>query len=194
MPSDRLTRSPDLMCRDDSALLVIDLQQRLLTAQPNAARIVWNTRRLIDGAKALGVRTAVTEQVPEKLGPTAAELAERLPPPIAKQAFSAGVCEELLGEWHGAGVRHVVLAGIETHVCVAQTALDLLSAGFQPRIAVDAVGSRFAIDHETAVRRLDASGVSLTTAEAALFELCETAEDPAFRDISALAKETLPEG
>lgn len=192
MPSERLTRSPELMCRDDSALLVIDVQQRLLGAQPDARRIVWNTRRLIDGAKALGVRVAVTEQVPEKLGPTAAELAERLPSPIAKQAFSAGECESLLGEWHEAGVRHVLLAGIETHVCVAQTALDLLAAGFQPRVAVDAVGSRFAIDHETALRRLDSSAVGLTTTEAALFELCETATDEAFRTISALAKETCP--
>lgn len=192
MPSERLTRSPDLMCRDDTALLVIDLQERLMAAQPNAEPIVWNTRRLIDGAASLGMLVCVTEQVPEKLGPTIPELAERLPEPFTKTAFSAAACEELFNAWREAGVRHVVIAGIETHVCVAQTALDLVAAGFEPKVAVDAVGSRFAIDHETALRRLDSAGVGLTTTEAALFEWCETADDPAFKAISALAKESGP--
>lgn len=190
MPSERTSRSPLLMSRDETALLVIDVQERLLTAQPNGPTIVWNTRRLLEGANALGVATAVTEQVPAKLGPTVAELAERLPEPITKQDFSAGACNELITELRDAGVRHVVLAGIETHVCVAQTALDLLSAGFEPVLAVDAVGSRFKIDHATALRRLEASAITLTTTEAVLFEWCETAADPAFKAISSLAKET----
>lgn len=192
MPSDRLTRSPALVCRDDSALLVVDVQERLLTAQPDAERIVWNTRRLIDGATALGVAVCVTEQVPEKLGPTVAQLAERLPDPFTKTAFSAAACDTLFDAWRGAGVRHVILAGIETHVCVAQTAFDLLAEGFEPLVAVDAVGSRFETDHRVALRRMESAAVGLTTTEAILFEWCETADDPAFRTISALAKETLP--
>ena len=194
MPAERLPRSPLLMNRGDSALLVVDVQQRLLAAQPDAGRVVWNTRRLLDGAKALGVPAQATEQVPEKLGPTVEALAERLPSPHAKRAFSSAACQELLDAWRDADVRHVALAGIETHVCIAQTALDLLAEGFEPCVVVDAVGSRFAIDHETALRRLDASGVTLTTTEAVLFEWCETAADPAFRAISALAKETPPDG
>ncbi len=193
MPSQRTSRSPLLMSRDETALVVIDVQARLLTAQPAGPTIVWNTRRLLDGAKALGITAAVTEQVPEKLGATVSELAERLPEPIAKQDFSAGACEGLVTELREAGARHVVLVGIETHVCVAQTAMDLLSAGFEPLVPVDAVGSRFAIDHETSLRRLEGSGVTLTTTEAVLFEWCETAADPAFKAISALAKETAPD-
>lgn len=193
MPSERTSRSPLLMSRDETALLVVDVQERLLTAQPNGTTIVWNTRRLTEGAKALGVATAVTEQVPEKLGPTVAELAERLPEPITKRDFSAGACNELITELRDARVRHVVLAGIETHVCVAQTALDLLSAGFEPVLAVDAVCSRFEIDHATALRRLEASAITLTTTEAVLFEWCESAADPAFKAISSLAKETRPQ-
>lgn len=192
MPSLRLSRSPSLMSRDESALLVIDLQERLLAAQPDAARIVWNTRRLIDGAQTLGVVVASTEQVPDKLGATTGELAERLPQPIAKQDFSAGVCEELLAGWRDAGVRHVVLAGIESHVCVAQTAMDLVAAGFEPQVAVDAIGSRYEIDHQTALRRFESQAVTLTTTEAVLFEWCESAADPAFKAISALAKEAEP--
>lgn len=189
---ERLARSPLLMDRVESALLVVDIQERLLPVQPEGPRIVWNARRLIDGAKALGVRTAVTEHVPEKMGPTAPELAERLPTPHKKAAFSSAACEELILGWYDAGVRHVVLVGFETHVCIAQTALDLLSAGFEPKVVVDAVGSRFTIDYKTALRRLDASGVTLVTTEAVLCEWCETSADPAFRTISALTKEKQP--
>ncbi|MEO0530397.1 MAG: isochorismatase family protein [Planctomycetota bacterium] len=193
MPSERLTRSPLLMSRADVGLLVIDLQERLLAAQPHAARIVANTRRLIDAAKALEVAVAMTEQVSDKLGPTVAELAERLPAARSKSVFSAAACEEITNAWHEAGIRQVLLAGIETHVCVAQTAMDLLSDGFEVFVAVDAVGSRFAIDHETALGRMESASVTLTTTEAAMFEWCETADDAAFKAISALAKEVMPE-
>lgn len=181
------------MSREETALLVIDLQDRLLAAQPEGARVVWNTRRLVDGAGALGLSVAATEQVPEKLGPTTAELAERLPDRLSKTCFSSAWSGRLLEDWRAAGVRHVVVAGIETHVCVAQTVLDLIAEGFEPKIVVDAVGSRYAIDHETALGRLEASGALLTTTEAALFEWCADAADPAFKAISALAKETAPE-
>lgn len=192
MPSERVSRSPLLMAPTDSALLIVDAQARLLAVQPDSERIVWNAGRLADAAKAFGVRVDATEQVPEKLGPTAPELAEKLPAAIAKGDFSAGACQALLDGWDTAGVRSVVLAGIETHVCIAQTALDLLSAGFEPRVVVDAVGSRFAIDHEVALRRLEANAVTLTTTEAVLFEWCETAEHPAFREISKLVKDEGP--
>ncbi|MEQ8848438.1 isochorismatase family protein [Botrimarina sp.] len=192
MPSSRVSRSPLLMSPDESALLVVDLQERLLAAQGDAERIVWNARRLAQAAAALGVRRAATEQAPEKLGPTVAPLAELLPPRLPKADFSAGACVDLLEEWSREGVRSVVLAGIETHVCIAQTALDLLSAGFEPHVAVDAVGSRFAVDHQTALRRLEGSAVTLTTTEATLFEWCESSANPAFREISKLAKEGGP--
>lgn len=192
MPPERLTRSPQLMDRAETALLVVDLQERLVKVQRDAQQIVWNARRLLEGAQALGVVVAATEQAPAKLGPTVAELAAHLPPPHAKEAFSAAACEGLIGEWYDAGIRHVVLVGIETHVCVAQTALDLVAGGFEPKVVVDAVGSRYDLDHRTALRRLDASGVLLTTTEAVLFEWCETAADPAFRTISALVKDSGP--
>ncbi len=191
--SDQLTRSPLLMNRAESALLVVDIQERLLPAQPQGTRVVWNARRLLDGAKALNVRVAGTEHVPAKMGPTAPLLAERLPEPHTKAAFSCVACEELVQAWQDGGVRHVVLVGLETHICIAQTALDLLSAGFEPKVVVDAVGSRFTVDHKAALRRLDASGVTLVTTEAVLCEWCETSADPAFRTISALTKEKAPD-
>ena len=196
LASDRaapLPRSPELMRPDDTVLLAVDVQERLLAVVPDARRITWNCRRLLDGARILGVRTAVTEQYPEKLGPTAAVLAERLADaPHAKVAFSCGACGELFPAWRADGVQRVLLCGIETHVCVAQTAFDLLAAGYQVLIAADAVGARGALDHEIALRRLDSSGAVITTTEAALFEWCERAGTAEFRQISALAKEVAP--
>jgi nicotinamidase-related amidase len=175
----------------DTGLLVIDVQERLLTVQPDAARITWNIRRLLDGANILGVRTACTEQYPEKLGHTAPILAERLTQqPLSKLTFSCGECGEIFDAWREAGIYRVLVTGIETHVCVQQTVLDLLAAGYQTLVAADAVGARNKIDHDYALRRMEASGALLTTVEAALFEWCHQAGTPEFKEISKLAKET----
>ena len=177
----------------DTALMVVDMQERLLRVIRQAAEITWNCRRLIDGAKTLGVRTVVTEQNPDKLGPTASMLAERTGEPAhEKLDFSCGACGAAFAEWKAEGIERVLLCGIETHVCVQQTALDLLSAGYRVYVAADAVASRHAVDYEIALRRMEASGAVVTTTEAALFELCERAGTDAFRAISALAKETGP--
>jgi nicotinamidase-related amidase len=181
------------MLPGDTALLVVDVQERLVPAISDARRIIWNCRRLLDGAKVLGVRAAMTEQNPEKLGQTVAELAAVHNGPVfAKMAFSAGACGELFAQWRQAGVERVLVCGIETHVCVAQTALDLLAAGYQAFVAADAVGSRAMHDYEFALRRLESCGVAITTVEAALFEWCERAGTPEFRQISALIKEPAP--
>jgi nicotinamidase-related amidase len=188
-----LPRSPELMRRDGAALLVVDVQERLVLAIPEARRIIWNCRRLLDGARVLGVGAAITEQNPDKLGPTVGELvAAHSGPTYAKLAFSAGDCGELFAAWREAGVERVLVCGIEAHVCVAQTALDLLAAGYQTFVAADAVGSRSRHDYDVALRRLESSGAVITTVEAALFEWCERAGTPEFREISALVKELPP--
>jgi nicotinamidase-related amidase len=188
-----LPRSTEMMSAADTALMLVDVQERLLAVVPQAARVEGNCRRLLDAANILGVRTAVTEQYPERLGPTAAELAERVGGRAhAKLSFSCGSCGEIFGPWQAAGVHRVLLAGIETHVCIQQTALDLLAAGYQVYLAADAVAARHAIDHEIALRRMESSGVVLTTTEAAIFEWCEQAGTPEFRRISQLAKEAPP--
>jgi nicotinamidase-related amidase len=196
---------------DDTGLLVVDLQERILAAQPAPERLVWNVRRLIEGAQVLGLRTAATEQSPEKLGPTAASLTRQLgiarhdapepaphegetvdPGPRAyrKEAFSCGECGDLFRNWRELGIGRVLVCGIETHVCVQQTVLDLLADGYQVQVAVDAVSARYAINHEIGLRRLELSGGLLTTVEAALFELCERAGTAQFKKISAIVKES----
>ena len=191
--SQALPRSPELMSPADTALLVVDVQSRLLAVEPDGARVTWNCRRLLDAAQILGVRAAATEQYPEKLGPTEPQLADRIASAIpAKMTFSCGSCGELFAGWHAAGIHRVLVCGIETHVCVQQTVLDLLAANYQVFVAADAVGARHAIDHEIALRRMEASGALLTTTEAAMFEWCGVAGTPEFKQISALAKEQSP--
>lgn len=188
-----LPRSPELMSRDDSALLVIDVQGKLITLVPEHRRIIWNIRRLVDGARALGVAVAATEQYPQGLGPTVGELAPLLGEIPAKVTFSCGSCGGVFADFERRGIRRVLLAGIETHVCVQQTAFDLMTAGYRVYLAVDALGSRFRVDYETALRRMDSAGATLTTTEAALFEWCERSGTPEFKQISRLVQESPPE-
>ena len=187
-----LPRSPELMSRSDTALLVVDVQERLVPAISDGPRVVWNVRRLIDGAKILGLPVLATEQYPKGLGPTVADLAERLEPAPSKLTFSCGGCPGLFDDLQARGARKVLVCGIETHVCVQQTVLDLLADGWRVYVAADAVGSRFEIDHHSALQRMDSAGAALTTTEAALFEWCEAAGTPEFKQISQLAREPGP--
>lgn len=188
----RLPRSPELMSRDDSALLVVDVQGKLIEIIPGHERIVWNIGRLIDGAKVLGVPVVATEQYPKGLGPTTEVLAQRLGKIPSKLAFSCAECGDLFADLSARGIFKILVVGIEGHVCVQQTVLDLLGEAFQVYVAIDAVGSRFDLDYQTALRRMDSSGATLTTTEAALFEWCEVAGSPEFKQISALIRTAPP--
>jgi nicotinamidase-related amidase len=190
--SPSLLRSPELMNRDDAALLVVDMQAKLLPFIPGHGRLIWNIRRLIDGAKVLSIPVAATEQYPQGLGPTTPELAQLLGAIPAKTAFSCGECGEIFTAWRDRGIWKILVCGIETHVCVGQTVHDLLGEGFRVYVAADAVAARGQIDHEIALQRMDSAGATLTTAEAALFEWCGRAGSPEFKQISQLIRETPP--
>ncbi len=189
---DPLLRSTELMNADDTALLVVDVQEKLIGSIRDNERVVWNIRRLLDGADTLGVSVAGTEQYPQGLGATVEPIASRLSARPTKMAFSCGACGEVFADWQQRGIHRILVTGIEAHVCVQLSALDLLGAGFRVYVATDAVGSRYLHDYEVALRRLEASGAVLTTAEAALFEWCVQAGTPQFKAISALAKEQGP--
>jgi nicotinamidase-related amidase len=168
-----------------SLLAVIDVQERLLAAMPDGEQVVSRCLRLASAAALLGAERVLTEQYPKGLGPTPPPLAAALPPPAEKLAFSCRGC----GGFDAAlrpGITAVVLAGLETHVCIAQTAFDLLAEGQAVFIAVDAVAARHRIDHEIALRRLEGAGAVLTTSEAVLFEWCRSAEHPQFQAVRKL--------
>ncbi|MDX1948138.1 MAG: isochorismatase family protein [Pirellulaceae bacterium] len=190
--STSLARSPELMNRDDSALLVVDVQAKLLPLVPGGERLVWNIRRLIDAARILGLPVLATEQYPQGLGPTTAVLAQRLDAIPAKLAFSCGERGELFQGLSARGIWKILVCGLETHVCVSQTVHDLLGEGFRVFVAADAVAARGMLDHEIALRRMDSAGATLTTVEAALFEWCGRAGTPEFKQISQLVREQPP--
>jgi len=171
--------------RRSSVLCVVDVQERLVPAMADGDAVVARCRRLAEGARLLGVPTVVTEQYRKGLGPTVPSLAELLPPPLEKLSFSCcggqGFVESL-----PPAAGQVVLCGLETHVCVAQTALDLLAEGYAVFLAVDAITSRHPLDRDVALRRLEASGAVPTTSEAILFEWCRTAADPQFQAVRKL--------
>ena len=186
-------RSPEMMSSNDTALIVVDVQEKLMPLVPGGSRIVWNIGRLLDAAEILGVGCFGTEQYPKGLGATVDPLRSRLAEMHEKLAFSAAACRSLVEQLEGREIIRVLLVGIETHVCVQQTALDLLAAGFRVYVAADAVGSRFAHDYEFASRRMETSGVVLTTTEAAMFEWCEVAGTPEFKKVSGLVRQPPPE-
>jgi len=188
----RLDRSPELMRRDDCALVVVDVQEKLIRLIPGHERIVWNIRRLLDAAKILEMPAVATEQYPKGLGRTVEPLASRLEAPGEKLAFSCAECGELFQRLADEGRLKLLVVGIEAHVCVQQTVLDLLAEGFRVYVAVDAVGSRFDVDRDTALRRMESSGATLTTTEAAMFEWLDVAGTPEFKAVSALVREEPP--
>lgn len=188
MSADRVPplRSPELASRADSRLVLIDLQEKLMPHIHDGAAVVECCRKLATAARLLGVPITATEQYPKGLGPTVAPLKEFVGIPPEKLRFSA---TEALGwpESSNDDSRHrVIIAGVEAHVCVQQTALDLIALGYRCYVPVDAVGSRKSIDRDWALQRLQTSGAVLTTTEALLFEWCESAEAVEFKTLSRL--------
>ena len=184
---DAYLRSPELLCRDDARLLIVDVQEKLVPHIDGAAAMIDCCRRLIEAARLLGLPVTATEQYPQGLGPTVAQLRDLLDPPNGKLRFSSA---EVLG-WPPAAEQDdnrdkVIVAGIEAHVCVQQTVLDLMSLGYRVYVPADAVSSRSRLDWEFALRRMADSGAVITTTEAVLFEVCEAAGTPEFKEIRRL--------
>jgi nicotinamidase-related amidase len=181
-------RHPQMMSCADTGLLVIDLQVKLLGAIPQGEAIVRRAVLLTEGAKVLGLPVLATEQYPKGLGSTHPDLASKLNPPLEKLDFSCAALEGVRSFFKERKLKKILLAGIETHVCVMQTALDLTALGFEVFGAVDAMGSRSPVDHDWALKRMEKAGVVLTTVEAALFEWTEKAGTPEFKQISQWVK------
>lgn len=171
----------------DSLLLLIDFQQRLLPAILDGAAAVAVARKLALGARLLGVEILVTEQVPDKLGPTVAELDEFCGQNFAKSGFSALSAENLPLE-RILAAEAIIVAGAETHVCVLQSVAALRGLGKRVLVVADAVGSRTAQNRDAALARMSAMGAEIVTCEMVLFEWLGDAKHPKFREISQLIK------
>ncbi|MEZ6095336.1 MAG: isochorismatase family protein [Pirellulaceae bacterium] len=184
------TRSKRLLSRERSSLLIIDVQERLLPSIDGGDRVVWNIGRLIDTAKLFAVPINATEQYPKGLGHTVSSLRERLPDVPEKAMFSCRECTQVFSPLLESDKQQMVVTGIETHVCVLQTVMDLIAQGFDVFVVVDAVGSRFSIDRETALGRMQQAGATLISTESVMFEWCESSADPQFKAMSQLARQT----
>ena len=174
-----------------AALVVIDVQEAFRKAIPDFDRVAAATATLIRGAAALDVPVVITEQYPKGLGETVPEVAERLPDgvePIEKTAFSAAEADGFdLG-----GREQAIVCGIETHVCVNQTVLDLLDGGIEVHVVADAVGSRTDANRELGLAKAERAGAWLTSVETALFELLGRAGGDRFKSVQKLVLEHAP--
>jgi nicotinamidase-related amidase len=183
-------RQTERLTGDHGALLVVDVQDKLLVRIGNRESLIANAVKLVKAAQILHLPVWATEQYPRGLGPTTAVLAELIPNRPAKTTFHCCAVPQLLEQLYGRQTRHITLVGIEAHVCVAQTALELLGLGFKVQVPADAVGSRHKIDWEFALRRLEHAGAVISTSEAVVFEWTERSDRAEFKAISALIKES----
>lgn len=198
-PEDTMcSRSPELLDRSRSQLLIVDIQEKLTPAIVGMPALLESTLLLLNSATVLNVPVAVSEQYPKGLGATIAPVRSHaaVSHRFEKLRFSAaeGWCDlnnvSPLSAPDAAEVRdQIVVAGIETHICVLQTAMDLLAKGFRVYVVADAVGCRSPDDQQTALRRMRDSGVVLCSAESVAFEWCEVAGSEQFKAISRLVRD-----
>lgn len=177
---------------DDALLVVVDIQERLLPKIEDGQSVAEAAIRLIRAARVLDVPILVTEQYPKGIGPTVGPIREAvgegLGRPIEKMTFGCGGAPEFVSALAAANRTRVLLVGIEAHVCVQQTALDLLDLGYVPFVCADAVGSRRRIDRDTAIDRMRQAGAVITTTESAIFELAVRAGTESFRELLKIVK------
>jgi nicotinamidase-related amidase len=171
-------------------VVVVDAQEAFRSVVAAWDAVIAGCRKLLEAARWLDVPIVVTEQYPRGLGQTARELTQVVEgvPLIEKMSFSAWGAERFRSELNALRRGTVVLCGVESHVCVLQTAHDLADAGFSVHVACDAIDSRKPLDRELALTRMSEAGVQLTTVEMILFELLERADVDAFKPVHSLIR------
>lgn len=174
-----------MFSRKNALLVVVDIQERLLPQIHDTAPLLKNTLALIASCKILNVPVLVTEQYPAGIGPTAAALQPALAQCalISKLTFSCWREARFRQALQESGKKQIILAGIETHVCVFQTAADLIREGYAVEIIADAVGSRTDANKSIGLARMRACGADISSAESCLFELLETSACPEFKQV-----------
>ena len=177
--------------KENAAAIVIDIQEKLFPFIHEHELLERNTAKLIEGLKALGIEIIVTEQYSKGLGPTIPGIEKVLVDaykPIEKMTFSCCGTEEFIRAMESAGKKNIIVCGIESHVCVLQTVVDLIERGFKPVVVEDCVSSRNVNDKKIAIERMRAEGAIITTYESILFELCEVSGTEQFKAISKIVK------
>ncbi|MHB8090369.1 MAG: hydrolase [Syntrophales bacterium] len=179
-----------MLTKENSVLVVIDFQGNLAQAMDNKQDLFSNVQKLIRGVQALEIPVLATEQIPAKLGSTIPEIAQHLTGAkiIAKEGFSCWKNESFKKELTALNRKQILISGIEAHICVYQTAMDLVEAGYEVQVVADAISSRTPQNRITGIQKMAAGGVGITSTEMALFELLKTAADPKARQIFQIVK------
>ena len=173
-----------MLVPEDSVLVVVDVQGKLAQLMHGKEELFGNIKRIIRGAKILDIPVLWVEQNPAGLGPTTPEIAALLPgEPIPKFSFSCCGETRFMEALRKLDRRQVLLAGIESHVCIYQTAIGLAGLQYEVQIVADAVSSRTARNRDIGLQKAKDGGATLTSVELALFELLRVAEGPRFKEI-----------
>ena len=174
----------------NTALVIVDVQEKLTPVMHEKDKLLDSLRRLISGAQVLELPIVLTEQNPAGLGPTVPEISQLLSgvEPITKFSFSCCGEDGYVKELAGLGRKQFLVAGIETHVCVYQTVVDMVGLGYEVQVVEDAVSSRASQNKEVGLDRMKCGGASLTTTEIAQFELLKVAEGPKFKEILKIVR------
>jgi len=175
---------------ENTALLIIDVPGKLAQLMQGKEVLFENLQRMIKGAQILGIPIIWTEQNPRGLGPTIPEVAPLLSnsQPIGKLSFSCCGNEDFMRELRALNRKQILITGIETHICVYQTAMDLINLGYEVEVVADAVSSRTVENKEIGLEKVRDGGGKLTSTETALFELLKVAEGEKFKEILQIMK------
>lgn len=180
--------SPLRLCPADCALLVVDVQERLVPAVLGGPKLVQSVAFLARWARVAGVPVVATEQYPKGLGPTVPAVAEHLSQTAESKTRFSAATPAIIKQLHRDARRLILLAGMETHICVAQTALDLLAEDFAVALAVDAVAAGRLADHLAGLERLRQAGVVPVSVEMAVYEWLGDAAHPNFKELAGAVR------
>jgi nicotinamidase-related amidase len=181
---------PETLTADNTLLVAIDFQERLFPVMHEKEKLLKNVLKLIQGAQVLNIPIILTEQYPKGLGPTLPEITELLPDlqPIEKTCFNCCDEEKFSKALENSKRKQVLICGIEAHICVYQTAMALLRAGYDVQVVADCVSSRDPENRMVSLFRMGSAGAIPTTVEMALFEILKAAKGDAFKAISNIVK------
>ena len=186
---ENIDHNSQLILEDETLLLILDMQEKLISKIKKNQLLIFNIKKLIDTCNLLNVHIAITEQNPLKLGKTLeAILDEKEYPTFEKMEFSCSKNKSFIDYLNKYNFKNIIVCGIESHICILQTSIELLGQGFKILIPRDAIGSRNEIDNETAFSRLILSGGVASTTESLICELCKTSSRKEFREVSKILK------
>jgi len=179
-----------MITTEDTVLVIIDVQEKLVPAMHDKETLLDNLKKMVKGARILGLPIRLTEQNPAGLGPTVPEIVELLPDekPVSKFSFSSCGTEEFIEELKTVNRQNILIVGMEAHVCVYQTAADLVNLNYDVQVVADAVDSRTLQNKQIGLEKSKSAGAGITSTEIALFELVKIAKGDKFKEIIKIVK------